>query len=545
MPQIGSLAAIAEVERKLDQANRFADMAVQFRILDEDGKPGRMWPRVYGGRWDTWLHEWVTPQPIDLDVVTWTIQEQQIPLLELGEDVKFVALFGGRQAGKSDIALKDTGLDAARSPGAQSIIVSKNYKMARQSWKALKALIPARWLKGKPNKEEGVWTLRNDHEILFRSEEAIDSCRGPSVKRLVLDEGALFASESYVTAVGTGTAQKRFRVLIPTTPKRTCPWIRQIDHEWQEKDEDGKAVRPYATVLRLKSEENPLADRTFLAQLKADLPPDLYAQEFEGKLVAPQHAVWYLVEPAVHFRPPGDLPEPERFWSTEEYKDADGKKRRRPRPPVNYTREFCRDKFGVSADKILSWDFGKEAVTAWEVYRSTRTVTGADGKVRTETRDYAWCVDELVDERTTTDHHAHKAAQRWGTNCLVITDAMGAHDKSEGRAVSPAGIKLLREAGFIKVIPVAERNPDIDNTIRAGLRLLRNADGDVRLFVHHRACPKLADAVENQERDKDGKVKNDGREHVADTLRYFVHRTFPIRTDLPTGWMPATRASGG
>lgn len=522
MPRLGRTQEIADVEALLDESKRFVDYGVRLRVLTTDGS-GRLLPQVLGGRWDSWTCTWVTPTPADLVCEEWTVQEQQIPIiLGLGVDTHFVALFAGRQGGKTNASLMEAALDGARYPGRDSFVISLDFKASREPEEAFRSLVPKRWAKWMKSDRTMVW--HHGHRTIFRSAENIDSCRGPSTKTIVLDEGSRMSHEVLVAAIGCAMASKDFRLLIPTTPRRQCTWLRKVEATWPHKK--GHAV------IRLRTEDNPRHDPEMLEAAREEMDPDLFAQEFEGKMVPPENAVWYLFDRGIHCQPEGKLPMPaavEKFATDRSVKCT-------PRSwdgwsaPVDITREFTADRFHTAADNIMGWDFGKEAVVIARVFEQVRHVVGADGKARTERRQKLHVVGEAVNYRTTTEHHAQDVAAKWGTSAVVITDHMGDHDRSEGRGATPAGVKILREAGFLRVIAVGPKNPDIQNTIRAVLRMLLNARGDVRLFIDDKLCPKLVEALENQERDTAGKVEKDGKlEHVIDALRYLVWLCFPVR----------------
>ena len=499
---------IAELERRLT-AEQYVDLAVKLRVLDPDGEPGRLLPQTFGGRWDRVNGLWVRPQPLDLDVEEWSVQEQQLDLLlHTPKEKRLVALFAGRQAGKTRAGVMDVLLDALRSPGRAFGIVSLNYKSSREPEQTFLSLLSPKW-QVRPRKADRWWNFPTGARVIFRSWEAIDSLRGPSLKKILLDEAAYMKEAAYITALGCGVAAKDFRLLLATTPKRECTWVRDKAEEWGRD--------PASKICRLRSEDNPRADRAFLERLKAELPADLYRQEFEGEVVPPQHAVYYLYARKVHER--------------EEPRLGD------------VTREFCREHFGVAASLLMGWDFGQEAVVIGKIFRDSYVATGADGKRRTVTVDRLWIVGEEVAERTTTEHHAGVVASKWGTDAVVITDAMGAHDRGmPGRTT--AAIRLLRDAGFLKVRPVAEANPDIEQRVRTVLRLLRSTkrtpadpDGEVRFYHVPTRTPRLREALENQEMDGHGKPQKDGRlEHVADALGYLVYASFPIRGEAPDGF---------
>lgn len=507
MPRLGRTQDLAEVEALLDASKRYIDYGIRLRVLTPQNTPGRLLPDVLGGRWDRWTCSWVSPTPDDLECVEWTIQEQQIPIIiGLGSDTHFLALFAGRQGGKTNASLMEVSLDGARYPGRDSFVISLDFKASREPEESFRALVPQKW--GRWLKTDRTFLWHHGHRTIFRSAENIDSCRGPSTKTIVLDEGSRMKYEVYIAAIGCAMAAKDFRLIIPTTPRRQNTWLRKVEAEWPNKK--GHAV------IRLRTEDNPRHDPAMLEAARSEMDPDIFAQEFEGKMVPPENAVWYLFDRGTHCQREGRLPQ--RFlqggWLE----------------PADVTREFTAARFHTAADNIIGWDFGKEAAVIARVYRQARHFVDQAGKARTEHREFLWVVGEAVNYRTTTEHHAHDVAAKWGTSAVVITDHMGDHDRGEGRGVAPAGVKILREAGFLRVIAVGPKNPDIENTVRAVLRLFKNAKGDVRLFVDDKQCPKLIDALENQERSTTGHVEKDGKlEHVIDALRYLVWLCFPVR----------------
>lgn len=522
MGRVGNNAALRELERALDPAQRYVDLAVRLRVLNEDGSPGRLLPQVLGGRWDTWALRWVSPRPADLQVHEWTIQEQQIPLLlETPGDVQFVALFAGRQAGKSRVGVMDVALDWIRSPGRRFGIVSLNFKSSRDPEEALKALL-APWWRVEHNKTDRTYSLPTGATIVFRSEEAIESLRGPSLKKILLDEAAYMAESAFTTAVGCGAAAQGFRILLATTPKRENPWIRQVDVDWGAVPVDaaGRVLRSKsggARVYRLRTEENPRRNRKLLDELRESMPADVYAQEFEGKMVPPQDLVYCVFDRRKNVRELPDL--------------------------GDYTKEFTRREFGVAAPYLIGWDFGVEAALISKVYRGPQTIVTDDGPriVQVET---LWAIDELVSERTTTENHALHVIERWGRNAVVVTDAIGAHANASGRGLAPAAVRILQEAGFAHVTVHGPGNPDVGVRVRTVNRLIDSPKFGARFFVRKDRCRQLVSVLENQRMGPGGKPIKDGTEHIVDAFGYLCLRAFPIRSEMPAGFTGARRAGG-
>lgn len=553
MPLIGSQAPLIDAEHRLDESYRFVDLAVRLRVLAPDGQPGRLVPGVIGGRWDSWLHEWVRPTPPDVRTIEWTVQEQQLPLLTDTPDwVKFVAILAGRQAGKTDIATKVLTAGVIRNPGRDFAIVSLNYKTSREPERSfLSHLAP--WWRPKANRTDRWWTFPHGGRVIFRSWEAIDSLRGPSIKKILLDEGSRMQEEAFTAAAGCGVAAGDFQLLIPTTPNRDCAWLTKKAQSWDE-EHKGLGRNALARVHHMRSEDNPRADKAYLERLRDEMPADLFAQEFEGQLVPPEDAAYArLFNRALHIRQPGKLPEAARFGLK---RDPFG----HAIEPRDHTREWCRKHYGTEADLVAGWDFVHEACVLGKIYRDQRTVTDKRGRVMTVHRDRLWIVGAEVNAHTTTDLHAQHVAEKWGTSIGIITDAMGAYDRSTGRGDvdEAAPITILREHGFAFVEPVARKNPPVEFRHRTVCRALRSArrseewpdtdeypGGEVRLFLEPKRAPELIDALENQ-RMRDGKPDKDGKhEHVMDALGYLCLAVLPIEESEPEGWESHYAREGG
>jgi hypothetical protein len=520
MPLIGSTKELEEAERLLDPEKRYVDLAVRLRLLTEDASPGELLPDVIGGRWDTWTCTWVRPTPADLTFVEWTVQQQQLPIfLGLPTDMMLVAIFAGRQAGKSRVGLMEVGKDALRFPGMDSFVISLDFKASREPEETFRSLLDPAW-GVKWRESDRAFIYPHGHRVLFRSAENISSCRGPSTKTVLLDEASRMSEDVFIAAVGGGAASVRFKLLIATTPLRESEWIRKVDAEWEG--------QPGSCVRRLKTVLNPRRNKRLLEHIKNNTPADLYRQEFEGLVVPPQNAVYaQLFNRALHLRSPGQLPEAAQLGDVG--------------PCVDFTRAWTQREYGVEADFVGGWDFGKEAMVLGKVYREWRIVYVNRRKVRRYT-ERLWILGEAVDLNTTTDHHARLVVDKFGRSIAVVTDAMGARDKSDGRGLADSvAIDTLKEHGFASVEPVGKANPDVKHRVRTVNRALRSAldsdawpateqwpSGEVRLFIAPDTCPQLIDALESQKM-VNGKPEKDGKhEHVLDALGYLVCAVLPI-----------------
>lgn len=504
---------LAEIRRVVAPGNRFVDLMVQFQMLNDDGTRGELVPRLRGGIWDRTLEQWAPSETEPVNVQVWPIQRQQMSILERLDDQIFFAIFGGRQAGKTDLAIKCTGLDWIDWPAREVCCISQDFKASREAEQAFESLL-APWWKAHQVKTDRYWILPHMGRYLFRSEEAIDSVRGPSLKSLLLNEASLFSYESFLTAVGCGAAAKSFRIFLATTPKREVKWIRNVYEKWAGMQHRGTA--------RLLTYQNPRRNEQVLDAIREDTPRDLYQQEFEGKLVPPQDRIYWLYDGAVHKRQRPHIGNVTRAWAWREWR----------------VRLAEAQRGGTFEPLLAGWDFGKEAVVLGQMFLETYE----DAPGSTATREVLWIVGEDVNMRTTTEQQAADIVEHWGRNIAIRHDAMGQHARVGGRGDEPAAQKILEASGFADVRPCARRNPLVADRQRAVQRLLRNAKNEVRLYIEPGRAPHLEDALENQRMGPNGKPILDEHAHVLDALGYLVWAAFPIDSVIPEGYRRAAYA---
>lgn len=108
-----------------------------------------------------------------------------------------------------------------------------------------------------------------------------------------------------------------------------------------------------------------------------------------------------------------------------------------------------------------------------------------------------------------------------GHAVYIYPDASGGSRKTVN--ASESDISLLRKAGF--KVRAKDSNPPVKNRILA----MNTAFAKGRLFVNDKACPTLAEALEQQAYDKNGEPdKTTGHDHHNDAQGYFVNWTMPV-----------------
>ena len=174
----------------------------------------------------------------------------------------------------------------------------------------------------------------------------------------------------------------------------------------------------------------------------------------------------------------------------------------------NYSREACR-----SAEVIRPMEplhIGQD----FNVYDMASTIMVARG-------DDWHAVGELT-KIADTPSLIETIQGKWPDRKIYIyPDASGASRKTVN--ASESDISLLRKAGF--TVRAKDSNPPVKDRILA----VNTAFSKGRMFVNDRACPRLAESLEQQPYDRNGEPdKTTGHDHMNDSIGYAVHWLMPV-----------------
>jgi hypothetical protein len=121
-------------------------------------------------------------------------------------------------------------------------------------------------------------------------------------------------------------------------------------------------------------------------------------------------------------------------------------------------------------------------------------------------------------------------------NIRIYPDSSGGARHTTNASTSD--LQLLSSSGFTVVANKA--NPRIKDRINAVNAAICNSNGERKFFVNINACPTLADNLEQQTWDKNGKPdKQSGMDHILDSCGYFMNMDYPINkpaTKLNIRW---------
>lgn len=113
-----------------------------------------------------------------------------------------------------------------------------------------------------------------------------------------------------------------------------------------------------------------------------------------------------------------------------------------------------------------------------------------------------------------------------GRPIYIYPDSSG---KSGHSNSSFTDISILKDRLFNFEVCYNSKNPRVVDRVGAVNAKIKNAKGDISLFVNIEKCPHLVEGLEQQGWGKDGNPdKSNGLDHHLDALGYFIHFRFPI-----------------
>ena len=122
--------------------------------------------------------------------------------------------------------------------------------------------------------------------------------------------------------------------------------------------------------------------------------------------------------------------------------------------------------------------------------------------------------------------------QRYPSHGISIyPDASGKNASSKSASLSD--LSILRDAGFS--VHVNSQNPLVKDRVLSMNAMLLNAQGERRLKVNTRRCPKYTEALEQQAYDTNGAPdKTTGHDHINDAGGYFIVYRYPVIKPMAT-----------
>lgn len=413
------------------------------------------------------------------------IKVHKLQKVVLKDNRRFRVVVAGRRWGKTVFSKIAAIIAAARKEKQLIWYVAPTYAQARDiMWEDLKASIPREWIY-KINETRMMIHLVNRSRIQLKGADKPDSLRGVGLNFVIIDEAQDIKEETWEMVLQPTLATTNGKAVFIGTPKQ-YNWFYHRYMLGQRgdmvKDVRGKDIRNEWKSWQFPTISSPFIPAREIAARRADMDPRSFRQEFEASFEVMSGRVYYPFDRNVHL---GNYP------------------------------------FNSQLPIYVGMDFNVDPMSAVIVQEQ------GNGDI--------WVVDEIVLFGSNVQETADELTRRYWryTNQISIyPDPAGSnrnHDRGE------TSLDVLREAGF-KSIYYKRKHPLVADRVNAVNRLLRTADGHIRLFADNK-CRKFIDSVE-QTIYKEGSREVDkaqGKEHVMDAFGYYADFRHPMCKPLIYG----------
>ncbi|MGZ8172594.1 MAG: terminase large subunit domain-containing protein [Methylobacter sp.] len=385
---------------------------------------------------------------------------------------RYKVVAAGRRWGKSLLSQVSLIDKAIERPGSLNWYVAPSYRMAKQiMWDPINRMIPAKWLKKKPNETAMRIELINHSVIELKGADNPDSLRGVGIDYLVMDEmqdirpGAwsavlrptLLTTMGDVLFIGTSKSYNHFYDL----------WV--LGNNGDPKYRDWKS-------WQFKTISSPFVTAAEIRKFRDEMDPKTFRQELEASFEAISGRVYYPFDRKLHV---GDYP----F---------------NPKLPIHIGQDFNIDPMSSAIFQIQP-----------------------NGEV--------WAVDEIVLFSSNTQETCEEIERRYWRHMNQISiypdPAGGARQHARGET----DLDIFREKGFKRIFH-HRKHPAIADRVNSVNKMLLTAEGTVRMRIDKR-CKHLIDSFERTIYKEGGREvdKSLSVEHQTDASGYFLQYRYPAR----------------
>lgn len=384
---------------------------------------------------------------------------------------RFKVVVAGRRWGKTQLA-KTSMIKYAKVKNRLIWYVAPSYRMAKQiMWPELLSSIPRQWIK-KVNQTELSIELQNGSRIELKGADNPDSLRGVGIHYLVMDEVQDIDPDAWKTVLRPTLASTGGHVLFIGTPK-AYNFLYEL-YMLGQKEENRSAGKWVS--WQFPTMTSPFIPREEIEAAKQDMDDKSFNQEFNASFETMSGRVYYPFDRRVHVKP---------------LKFDSGR-------PIWVGQDF-------NLDPMSSVIFQPQP----------------NGEL--------WAVDEIVLKGSNTEEvcqELEKRYWRYQKDMIIYPDPAGSYGQ---HARGESDLDIFREHGFVRQ-RYHRKHPAIADRVNAVNRMLKSADGRVRLYIDPK-CKSLINSLEqtiykkgSREIDKDADV-----EHSADAAGYCIHYEFPVR----------------
>ena len=392
---------------------------------------------------------------------------------------RFRVVVAGRRWGKTALS-RVLIIKHARKAKQRIWYVAPTYRMAKQiMWTDLLDALPSKWI-SKVNETNMTITLINKTVISLKGADKADSLRGVGIHFLVLDEFQDMSEDTWTKVLRPTLADTGGHAIFIGTPKAynylyTLYKLGERGETYY--DEKGRLRRNQWQSWQFPTITSPFIPRSEIESAMRDMDQKSFAQEFEASFETMSGRVYYPFDRKEHVTEQAEF---------------------NPKLPIWIGMDF-------NIDPMSTVVFQQQP----------------DGTL--------YAVDEVVLYGSNTEEVCEELEKKYWRLLKQITMYPDPAGGQRQHARGETDMDILREKGF-KSIKYRRKHPFIADRVNAVNRMLRAADGTVRLRINPR-CRHFIASLEQTiykpgSRDVD---KAAGTEHSADAAGYCIELEFSMR----------------
>lgn len=506
----GSIQALAIERLYHSDERRYSDLAIEVREWVPPEKRGKVRGKTIlevGGRWDREERDWAGDAE---EVVVWYVQPAQYEAarwfarwlesyiagerLEDAPGVAAVLAAGGRRGGKSVWGVMAALLMSVAVRGRIAWCISPTQDETAELKDVIDQLARPEW--GHYDETHEIYYLWNGSRIELKSGYKPATLKRGRVDFWLMNEGQHFPSRAY-TILRAPLADTRGLGYIAANPpdEPRGQWLLDMY-------EHAKTGTDTVKLFEFDAELNPTIDYSVLESMRREpgVTDEDFRREVKGEFIPIGDIVFYAYSSKFNV-----VPRPELLGD-------DG------------ARRFTQEQLGRPFSRIVVADFQKiphMAATIWAPFWDDRI------------NDWAHLmVDEVVlAEATEDDLIDGIEALGYSTDTTaVIGDASGEWQDAE-RTKGRGSFDVFRRRRWRHLyVPDrnSKRNPDVIATVRVVNGLMRNAEGQRRIYVSSH-CVHSVRALGRWENRNGAPHKRSDFAHIGDTVRYYAWRFYAPR----------------
>jgi hypothetical protein len=384
---------------------------------------------------------------------------------------RFKVVVAGRRWGKSQLA-KTAIIKYARVMGRLVWYVAPSYRMAKQiMWPELLSAIPRKWIR-KINETSMSILLVNGTKIELKGADNPDSLRGVGIHFLVMDEVQDIDPDAWFKVLRPTLTSTGGHALFIGTPKSyNFLYDLYVLGQKPENQVTGRWMSwQFPTIT------SPFIPPEEVESAKADMDEKSFRQEFEASFETMSGRVYYPFDRKVHV----------------------GEFKLNPGLPVWVGQDFNIDPMSSC---IMQPQENGDVLVVDEL-----SLPGSN-------------TEETVDKLETKFWRSQK-------NVVIYPDPAGAYRQ---HARGETDLDIFRQRGFTR-LKYHRKHPPIADRVNAVNRMLKAADGRIRMLVDHK-CARTIESLEQTKYKEGGRDidKDPGIEHMSDALGYAIEYQYPVR----------------